>query len=235
MDTPLPPADGADGAAAAAPRRSPLIPDDQDEKAALALRVAAGWAANPQLTLLWKTPAVFATDAQALADALKLKNQTAAKRPQTTLALGEIDKQITAGLGYVKGYLAEKFTKQNAPAYYEEFGIRFYDDQHQLPRKQTERAAALVALVEALTTYGFGARDYGTAYWTPLRDGYTAATDAARASAQTVSKQVGAKNTVMDEVGDVLSALPLLIDANYRTETERAAKRREMGYLKEYN
>ncbi len=230
MDIPIPP-----GGSETPANPNPLIPRDQDEKAALGLRVAAGWAANPQLTLIWKTPAEFVLDAQALADAVALKNKTAAKRPQLTLALGEIDKQITAGLGYVKGYLAEKFTKQNAPAYYEEFGITFYDDQHQLPRKQTERAAALAALVEALTTYGFGARDYGTAYWTPLRDGYATTTDAARDSSQTVSEQVGAKNTVMDEVDDVLSALPLLIEANYRTETERAAKRREMGYLKEYN
>lgn len=135
----------------------------------------------------------------------------------------------------MKSYLAEKFTKTNAPAYYAEFGIVRYDDQFQFPAAQTERAAALVMLVDALTTYGFAARDYGATYWTPLRDGYATATGAARASAQTVSKQVGVKNTAMDEVEDVLSALPLLIQANYRTDTERAARRREMGYLKEYN
>ncbi len=229
MDTPTP------EVPATPVNHNPLIPRDQDEKIALALLVAAGWLANPQLTLFWKTPAQFQLDVQAAAAALKLKNQTAAKRPQVTLALDEIDQKITDGLGYVKGYLAEKFTKQNAPAYYEEFGITFYDDQHQLARKQTERAAALVMLVDALTTYGFDARDYGAAYWKPLRDGYATATGAARASAQAVSQQVGVKNTAMDEVEDVLSALPLLITANYRTDAERAAKRREMGYLKEYN
>lgn len=232
METPITPTEAAEDAT---PRRNPLIPDDQDEKAALSLRVATGWAANPQLTLLWKTPAQFALDAQALADAVTLKNQTAAKRPQLTLTLDEIDEKITAGLGYVKGYMAEKFTKEKAPAYYEEFGIKYYDDQYQLPRKQTERLASLTALVTALGTYGFGARDYGTAYWTPLRDDYATTIGDATASAQTVSKQVGAKNTIMDEVDDVLSALPLLIEANYRTDAERHAKRRELGYLKEYN
>lgn len=76
-----------------APRRNPLIPDDQDEKVALALLVAVGWLANPQFTLFWKTPAQFQLDVQAVAAALKLKNQTAAKRPQVTLALSEIDKK----------------------------------------------------------------------------------------------------------------------------------------------
>lgn len=233
MDTPLPP-DGGD-ANEPAPRHNPLLPRDQDEKAALALRVAAAWLLNLQLTLLWKTPAQFVLDAQALDAAVKLRNKTGAKRSQITMTLEEIDAKITQGLGYVKGYIAEKFTKKNAAAYYEEFGIEFYDDQHQLPRKQTERATALQNLVTALTTYGMATRDYGDAYWIPLRDGYATASTAAKTSAQKVSKEVGTKNTAMDEVDDVLQALPLLIDANYRTEDERSAKRREMGYLKEYN
>lgn len=232
METPNPPTPPS--AEPASTDRNPLIPRDQDQKAALALFLAEAWAANPQLVLIWITQAEFAAKALAFATALRTRNRAGALVPQTGGSLAELDEQIRVGLNYVKGYISEKFGEAKAKSYYAEFGIESRGDNYELPRAQKERADALADLETALTTYGFQDRTYGAAYWQPIVDAYADLTGKARKARATVSKLVGEKNDLEEVIDEVLSAMLSLLDAQYRTEEARLAKQRELGFQREY-
>ncbi|MBC7449711.1 MAG: hypothetical protein H7330_16800 [Hymenobacteraceae bacterium] len=218
----------------ASPRRNPLIPEDQDQKAALALFLATAWAANPQLVLIWITQAAYATKAAAFAAALKARNKAGALVPQQSRSFDEYDEEIRKGLNYVKNYISETYGEDSAESFYAEFGIKTRGTTHELPRAQAERADALEMLEAALVTHGLGARPYGTAYWEPIADGYATLTGKARKASANVSKLVGMKNEQVDDVEEVLSAMISLVDAQYRTPEARQAKLRELGFQREY-
>lgn len=217
------------------PARNPAIPDDQDQLAALAVFMAGAWLLNPQLVLIWITQAEFAAKAGQFDARLKARNRAGALRPQQTRSFAQYDQQIREGLDDVKGYLKEAYGKEGAKSYFAEFGIETRGDNYELPRSQKERADALEMLVDALTTHGFESRKFGTAYWQPIANGYADLTGKARKASATVSTLVGEKDELKDEMEEVLSAMLSLLDANYRDEKVRAAKRREMGYQREYH
>ena len=232
MDSPIPTLPPAEEAS---PRRNPLIPDDQDQKAALAEFLAAAWANNPQLVLIWMMQADFAVKATAYAAAVRARNQAGALVPQQTLSFEQYDEQIRIGIKQVKNYLSELFGEDDAKKYYLEFGIQTRGEVYELPRAQKERADALDDLVAALANHGLGARPHGTAYWQPIADGYGTLTGKARTTAANISKLVGVKNDQEEEIDEVLSAMISLIDAQYRTPAARQAKLRELGFQREYS
>ena len=232
MENPIPTPPPAEEAS---PVRNPLIPRDQDQKAALAVFLAVAWLANPQLVLIWITQAQFAAKATANETALKARNKAGALQPQQTLSFAQYDEQIRLGLDDVKGYISEAYGKDAATSYYAEFGILARGHSHELPRTQKERADALEMLEAALVTHGFDGRKYGTTYWQPIADGYATLTGKARQMAATISALVGAKNDEEEVVDEVLAAMISLVDAQYRTPAARQAKLRELGFQREYN
>lgn len=217
------------------PTATRRIPQDQDEKASLAVFLAGAWLANLDLTFRWTTQAAFAATAQQYQQAIATKTGTAALRASLTLTLAEADDQIAEGLPYLKAALLTKFKKGMDKALYPQFGIISRKGGYELPLGHTERAQALQALVAGLSTHGLSAGDYGTAYWAPLAAAYQQGTQAAKAHAASVSALVGTKDTLEAQVDLVLTKMLVLLEAQYPDEQELAAKRREMGYLKEFN
>lgn len=214
---------------------TPLIPDDQDEKAELAVRLAEAWKKSPQLTFIWTTQAAFAVTAAAYQKAIRDKTAAAILRPGLTLSIEQADEKIATGLPYLKAALLTKFKKGPDKAMYPQFGIISRNKGFDLPKGQTERRDALALLVKAFTTYGLPEGEYGLSYWQPIEAAYKLAVKDAKASEQTVGSLVGTKDTLETQVDLVLSKMLVLLDAQYPTETELLAKRRELGYLKEYN
>lgn len=216
------------------PRRS-YIPTTQRGRADLALRVKDSWLNFPELVFIWTTYAKYATNAVAFDAAVTARENTGLGRAQTTGTLTETDAKIDDGLAYVKGYLAEKFTKARDQDYYDEFGIIHYSGGYILPEGQTKRVKALEKLMAALVKHGLGGRDYGTAFWQPLYDTYKAASETAHSTAQDVTKAVDGRNQAETDVLEVLQALLPLLEAQYRDEEQRDAVRRQLGYLLEFN
>jgi len=221
--------------AATPPTPTPRIPQDQEKKASLAVFLANAWLANPDLTFRWTTQAAFAATAQQYQQAVVNKTGTAAQGASLSLTLDEADDQIAAGLPYLKAALLTKFKKGPDKALYPQFGIISRGGGYELPKGRTERALALQMLVAALDTHGLAAGDYGTAYWAPLAAAYQQGAQATKAHAASVSALVGTKDTLETQVDLVLSKMLALLEAQYPNEQELAAKRREMGYLKEFN
>ena len=217
------------------PTPTPAIPTTLRGQADLALRLRAAWSATPQLVLIWTTAAAYGPQALAFEAAVTKREQAGQLRPQVTGNLRALDAQMEDGLNYVKGYIAEKFTKARAKEYYAQFGIETSRDAYILPADQGKRLKALDHLLAALAANGLGGRDYGTAFWTPIRAGYATATGQATSTAQGVTKAIADREPLEEYILEVLSAMLSLLDAQYRDPKERAAKRRELGYLDEFN
>jgi hypothetical protein len=216
------------------PTPTPAIPTTLRAQADLVLRLKDAWPGNPQLVLIWTTLAEYGSKAVAFEAAVTAREQAGMLRPQVTGNLRALDAKMEDGLNYVKDYIAEQFTKARAKEYYAEFGIVTYRDAYILPADQGERLKALDKLLAALLANGLGNRSYGTAFWAPLREAYAAATGQATGTAQGVTKAIAEREPLHDYVLDVLQAMLSLLDAQYRDLRERAAKRRELGYLDEF-
>jgi hypothetical protein len=229
MDSTLTPS-----AKAPAVHRTPLIPRDQNEKADLAVRLATAWKGQPQLTFIWTTQADFDTVAATFQKAILEKVAAAVLRPGITLSIGQADDQIAEGLPYLKAALLTRFKKGPDKAMFPQFGIISRNNGYDLPKGQTERRDALALLVQALATHGLTGGDYGLAYWEPIQQAYQKGTSIAKANASAVGALTGTKDTLETQVDKVLSKMLVLLDAQYAA-AELPAKRREMGYLKEYN
>jgi len=197
--------------------------------------LAEAWRNNPQLTFIWMKQADFATAAAAYRQSIVAKTNTASQRGAITLTLQQADDQIAEGLPYLKAALLTKFKKGSDQAMYPQFGIISRNKGFDLPHGHTERAQALTMLLAALTTHGLDQGEFGTAYWAPIAAAYTQGTQDAKQSAADVSTLLGTKNTLADQVDLVLRKMLVLLEAQYPNEQELAAKRREMGYLKEFN
>jgi len=217
------------------PTPTPAIPTALRGQADLALRLKDAWSDNPQLVFIWTTAAEFGPKAVAFEAAVTARETAGLLRPQVTGDLRALNAKMDDGLNYVKGYIAEKFTKARAKEHYAQFGIETYRDAYILPANQGERLKALDKLLAALLATGLDGRDYGTAFWTPIRADYATATGQATGAAQGVTKAIADREPLHDYVLDVLQAMLSLLDAQYRDPQERAAKRRELGYLDEFN
>jgi len=217
------------------PTPTPTIPTTLRGRADLALRLKDAWAANTQLVFIWTTAAEFGPKAVAFEAAVTAREAAGQLRPQVTGNLRALDDQMEDGLNYVKGYLAEKFTKARAKEHYAQFGIITYRNGYILPTDQSQRLKALDQLLAALKANDFEDRTYGTAFWQPLRAAYATATGQATGAAQSVTKAIADREPLHDYVLDVLQAMLSLLDAQYRDPQVRAAKRRELGYLDEFS
>lgn len=214
---------------------TPAIPSSLRGQADLALRLKDAWPTHPQLVFIWTTAAEYGPKAVAFEAAVTARETAGLLRPQVSGDLRALDAKMEDGLNYVKGYIAEKFTKARAKEHYAQFGIVTYHDSYILPADQGERLKALDKLLAALTATGLDGRDYGTAFWTPIREDYATATGQATSAAQGVTKAIADREPLQAYVLEVLQAMLSLLDAQYRDPKERAAKRRELGYLDEFN
>jgi hypothetical protein len=181
----------------------------------VAQAVSTSWASNSWLTLRWLTPEQFANTTTSFASTLTSRNQTGSTRPQITKALKTLDQKIDGALSYVKGYITDKYKKEAAKSYYAAFGMVHKNDNYSIPSDQNGRLEALGLLLEALAAHGFSDKEYGTAFWTPIRDEYKVLLQSATATDGMVSNKVGDKNSLKKEVKKGLNAIILAIEANY--------------------
>ena len=217
------------------PAYTPFIPRDQDEKAALGLRLAEAWKKNPQLVLIWITQAAFEALAKSYHQSVIDKTAAAALGGDITLTLTEADQKIKEGMPYLKAALLTKFKKGRDQAKYPEFGIEERKGGFELPRKHTERAKALTVLLKGLKDYELEDGEFGKAYWAPIEDAYVKGDKDSKDNDATVGGLVGTKDALEEEVTLVLSKMLSLLEAQYPNEDELAGKRLELGYLKEYS
>ena len=85
-------------------------------------------------------------------------------------------------------------------------------------------------IIAAIASEGFGAKKYGTTFWTQMKTDYTAQWKKANTTDGIVSTDVGNKNQLKEELTEALESIINLIKANYPKTWE--GELRNWGYLK---
>ena len=222
----------------APPRTKNFLPQSQLDLATLgvnaAARYAADVAATPGFGLIWQKAVDFSALAAAAQTKVAEAGTTQNNRTPNADVIDALDEEINQRLPNVRTYLNNAYEDTDAAivrGYLGQLGFVLQHGSYQFPKGQQERLTALTTLLGGLVTHGLGARKYGTAYWTALRDKYKQALQAAGSGAGSTSTVVDQKNELLDQLREVLTALHYLLRAQYPKGWK--AKLRAYGYQKE--
>ncbi len=177
--------------------------------------VSVKWSTSPWLELLWTTSTDFATKTASYQTTLGARIQTGSGRPQITQALKTLDKDINDKISYVKGYIVDKYKKEAAKSYYASFGFQLVGKAYKLPTDQNGRSAALTLMITAIESNGFGAKEFGTTYWSDIKNQYNSLLSQALTKDSQVSIKVGDKNILKADLQKALNSIILVIKGNY--------------------
>jgi hypothetical protein len=200
---------------AAKPAKTANVPVADVNFGTVAQTVSKNWASNTWLSLRWLTPEQFAATTSSYVSTLTNRNQAGSTRPQITQSLKGLDQKIDGSLSYVKGYITDKYKKEAAKSYYAAFGMVHKNDNYNIPSDQNGRLESLGLLIDALTVNGFSDKEYGTAFWTAIRDEYKVLLNTASVTDGKVSSKVGDKNSLKKDLKKGLNAIVKAIQANY--------------------
>ena len=219
--------------AAAAPRKTQLLPHGDVQLANLGQLVARYWAANAWLTLRYTTAAAFEQAAAAYQQAVGSRQEAGSGRPALADEILDLDQQIDSTLYRVKDRLTSKYDKKKAPAYYPVVGIIKYRKAYILDRERTRRAAALRSLVAGLDAEKIADGPYGTAFWQPIADRYNALVPLLADAGGDISQAVATKDTQRAAVTQVLSSVAKVLDGNFPDDDGYKAELRATGFQRE--
>lgn len=193
--------------------------------------VSAKWMDTDWLTLQWLTPVAFQTEANSFNTTLEERLKKGALRPQLTQSLKALDKSINQAISYVKGYITDKYKKDNATSYYAAFGIEYKTKKYVFPSDQNKRITALKLMVEAISTHDFADKEFGLAFWTTLQEQYTLLVKEATKTDGQVAIKVGNKNLQKENLKKGLNAIVHALKANYPDSYKQEL--RDWGFQKE--
>lgn len=191
------------------------IPLADSDFGKVATAVSTAWTANPWLTLLWLKPEDFDLAAKSYNAALSARQSSGGTRPQITRALKGVNKEMDSSIAFVKGYLAEKYGKDNAIGYYPAFGIDYIDGKYIFPVDQSNREDALKLMLEGIEVNDFSSKMYGLSYWTTIKGKYDELVAQARALDGGISQKVGDKNELKNTIKKGMNAIIKVLEGNY--------------------
>lgn len=193
--------------------------------------VSNKWSSNSWLKLKWLTVAEFTADANNYNSILSARLQQGSTRPQITKALKVLDKKMDDALIYVKGYIVEKYKKEDAKSYYAAFGIEYKTNKYVFPTDQNKKQVAIALMLDALVANGFDTKEFGTAFWQPIQTEYSDLVKSATLTDGAVSINVGDKNKLKEKLKKGLNAILGSIKANHPDTYKQEI--RDWGFQKE--
>jgi hypothetical protein len=191
------------------------IPTKENDLLTLGKNVIAKWKTEAVITLVWAKPVDLDKFLKDFETAFDAKRDQGGNRTPISKQLAMLDKQVDDGIDYVKGYLEDKYSKKNAKAYYAKFGIEKVGNSYKLPKDRDQRKKALAQLVAAIASEGFGSKNYGTAYWTPIATQYNTLTKQASDTDSSITSNVGNKKLNKTQIVKVINSLIHVIKGNY--------------------
>ncbi|MDR2926774.1 MAG: hypothetical protein LBV41_01005 [Cytophagaceae bacterium] len=168
-----------------------------------------------ELTLKWTSPLEFRDSTIQYKAAYDTGNTLLGERRIITQTFAAINSEIDNSLKYVKGYIADMFTKENAKAYYTQFGIEKAGNKYAIPRDNDTRQHSLEKMIKALDSNDMGTRKYGKTYWEALYHRFVNTKQAASTRDGETSVQVSNKAELKAKIIKTLNALISLVKANY--------------------
>lgn len=191
------------------------IPRAESDLISIAKNVAEVWKTKPAFTLVWTTQEKFAGVINSFENSFEKRSDIKGNRSIVSGELKTLNNEINTSLQYVKNYLADTYSKKDAPTHYTRFGIVKQGGVYNLPRDNDDRLYALRNLAKAIDTAEFADQKYGKAYWADLLQRFEQAKTVAERSDAESSQHVGLKNEQKPVIRQTLNSLVLLIKANY--------------------
>ena len=191
------------------------LPAKELELGAIATLASAKWTVSTWLTLLWLTPAQFATLVVNFKAALTIRNISGGTKKGVVQSMKLINKEIDDAMVYVKGYILEIFKKDRAKSMYATFGIQSKDGHYNLPDDIDGRAAALGTLLTAIRDNGLDDKEYGRAFWDDIKARFDELASQTTSLSSTISVKVGDKKELKKELLLALNSLIKAVQANY--------------------
>lgn len=210
--------------------RKKMIPDKVPALIATCERVYKNWLESP-ISLVNLTKEQFAQTIKKLQD--EYNNQAQAKNPRSLVSvkLSYVKKQSAEGIAKVKYYLHSKFPKKESFAIFPEFGIIHNKNAYSLPVDISGLYQSLNKIITALPKYELTDMEYGSDFWTNLRDEMKTLVDTTANLTVGTSKATGNLNTYKEEAKKQLKCIAKLIEAEYPDDPERAL--RNFGFFRE--
>lgn len=210
------------------------IPEDVEDLLYMASNVSDKWANAGWLTIRAITQEDFAGLVLQAKAANSLRNQHGATKTQKTVQLKALDEQADEGTKKIKAYLVGKYEDEEAAMQrYPLFGMVQEGANWRLPTDRQDRLAALDIMLTAVASEGFGAKEFGTAFWTTLRTNYTNALGGTTDGSSTISEDLNTLNPKLEQIRKVLIGLRYIIRGNYLDTYKEAW--RSFGFLAENN
>jgi hypothetical protein len=211
--------------------KTAAIPSTDQSLSGHSVIVAETWALKPDITLRWTTPADFAATVNRFKTSLGERLTTGGGRAAVTNEMKSLDVTINKNLDYIKGYLKDKYGKENYTSYFPQFGITVRGNNYIFPNDRDKRLAALKLTIEALTANGLQDMKYGLAFWQDILSRYETALKLSIITDSNVAGLVSTKNEHRKLIRKTLNALVHSIKANY--PDTYASVLREWGFQKE--
>ncbi|WP_400193388.1 hypothetical protein [Hymenobacter sp. B81] len=215
------------------PRKTALLPDNDQQLADLAVFAANYWPTQSWLTLRYTTAAAFQQQATAYHAAVASRQRIGSARPIDADELLSLDAQIDEHLYRVKNRLIDQHGKRRAPAHYAAVGIIKYRGGYIIDRERSRRAAALQQLLQGLVSEDIADGDFGTAFWQPIATRYGQLVTQLTDTNGAVARAVGQKDAMREAVEQVLSSLAKVLEDNYPDKKAYRAELRAWGFQRE--
>lgn len=194
----------------------------------------AMWKVAPWLTLQYTTQAQAEQKVTLFNSIIGNRKDKGGARPQYTVALEAINKEINDAIKYIKGYIQEEHGdegKEVVQSYYPAFGIVKKNGAFEIPIDASKRKIALDLMLAGIAANNFQTRKYGLTYWTDIKTRYDALVLTSRTLDGSISDNVGEKNVLKEEIKEVLVSLINVLEGNFpKTYPEQL---RKWGFQKE--
>lgn len=213
------------------PNKTTNIPDKDADFSIIAKYVSDSWHNKPQITLVYILQTEFALLVGRYGSVLGARLSTGGDRPEFTNKLDNLDVDIDKGISAIKVYLSFKYGRKDAPSYYAKFAIVKKNRKYILPKDRNIRMESFDRILAAIVEQEFEDFDYGTDFWTNIKNNYDTDLGKAMNIDGSVSSKVGDKNVLKKEIRRVLNSLIKVIKGNY-PETYKA-ELRSWGFQKE--
>ena len=197
------------------PKRKSNIPLKEADLITVSKDVDTVWGKQPNLKLIWINRVNFTAAIKAFEDSFKGRSEVKGVRSEVSNEMKKINAEIDQSVEVVKGYIVERYTKKEAPAYYAQFGITKVGSTYRIPRDNDKRRLALEQMLSGINSNGMNDKTYGKTYWTELKNRFDQAFSKSRAADSESKDHVGNKAEQRIIIRKVLNALICLIRANY--------------------
>ena len=150
-----------------------MTPTDLINIATLGITTGNSWGVNyPTLVVSFTTQSEYTSFHTDFRNRLLERQDVESKRILSISNLRKANKELAAGVKFLKAYLLEEYGKNDALSHYSEYGLVLESKTYRFPIDNDDRMKKLDTLVNTLSAPNNPFRDkkYGLAYWENLRN-----------------------------------------------------------------